>query len=69
MQMFSLDFWMAFLTLKLLYRSFDQLDWNHWLFAIVYVGTVLLLIVIPVWLRMAGVRRSIARHQHLMKLS
>lgn len=67
MQMFALDFWGAFLSLKLLYRLTEQVNWNHWLFALAFVALVLILIVIPSWVRIAGLRRSIARHHRLMK--
>lgn len=69
MQIFAVEFWGAFLCLRLLQHSMDYVNWNNWLFAMAYVALVLLLIVIPLWLRIAGVRRSIARHQRLMKLN
>jgi|GEM_PF-5186017 len=69
MQMFALEFWIAFLPLRLLHFSTDQVSWNNWLFAITYVTLVLLLIVIPIWIRIVGLHRSIERHQRPMKLS
>ncbi|MBX2878232.1 MAG: hypothetical protein KTR30_39295 [Saprospiraceae bacterium] len=69
LQIFAVEFWGAFLFLRLLHHSVDYVKWNNWLFAVAYVALVLLLIVIPIWLRMAGVRRSIERHRRLTKLS